>query len=133
MTVPSDLAYTSDHEWVRVDGDIVTVGITAHAAEALGDIVFVATPAVGGTITAGQACGEVESTKSVSDLNAPVSGEVVEVNQSLVDEPGLVNSDPYGVGWLFRVRADGPVDGPVDGRVDGLLDAAAYTALTVGG
>jgi glycine cleavage system H protein len=124
VTIPSDLAYTTDHEWVRTDGDITTVGITAYAASALGDIVFVGPPNVGETVSAGQTCGEVESTKSVSDLNAPVAGEVVEVNEVLADEPGLVNSDPYGAGWMFRVRVG------TGYPADGLLDAAAYTELT---
>ena len=122
MTIPAHLHYTSDHEWLRTNGDVATVGITGYAAAALGDVVFVGPPAVGETVTAGQTCGEVESTKLVSDLNAPVAGEVIEVNEALADEPGLVNTDPYGAGWLFRVRVDGPFDG--------LLDATAYTALT---
>jgi len=122
LTIPADLAYTSSHEWVATDGDIATVGITSYAATALGDIVFVSLPPAGETVTAGQACGEVESTKSVSDLTAPLTGEVVEVNEALADDPAVINSDPYGAGWMFRVRAGGP--GPA------LLDAAAYAALT---
>jgi glycine cleavage system H protein len=125
MTIPADLAYTSSHEWVAVDGDIATVGVTGYAAAALGDIVFIEAPAPGSAVTAGEPCGEVESTKSVSDLCAPVTGEVTEVNAALADEPVLVNSDPYGGGWIFRVRVDSPTDG--------LLDAAAYAALTEGG
>jgi glycine cleavage system H protein len=120
--LPADLTYTNDHEWVRTDGSIATIGITAYAASALGDIVFVSAPAAGQTVAAGHVCGEVESTKSVSDINAPVTGVVTEVNEALASEPGLINSDPYGVGWLFRLRIDGPVNG--------LLDAAAYAALT---
>ena len=121
MTIPADLRYTRDHEWLRTDGDTATVGITAFAAAALGDVVFVGPPSVGDTLCAGQACGEIESTKSVSDLNAPAGGEVVEINNSLGEDPGLVNSDPYGSGWLFRVRVDGPLGD--------LLDATAYAAL----
>ena len=122
MTVPTDLLYTTDHEWVRTQGAVATVGITAYASSALGDVVFIGLPTVGEAVTVGQACGEIESTKSVSDLSSPVAGEVVEVNQALADEPGLANSDPYRAGWLFRVRVQGPVDD--------LLDAAAYTTLT---
>jgi glycine cleavage system H protein len=122
LIIPVDLSYTSSHEWVAADGDIATVGITSYAAAALGDIVFVGAPTSGQTVTAGQPCGEVESTKSVSDLSAPLTGEVVEVNEALADEPGLINSDPYGAGWVFRVRVGGPPEG--------LLDATAYAALT---
>ena len=125
MTIPADLAYTSSHEWVAVDGDIATIGVTGYAAAALGDIVFVAAPAPGDTVAAGEPCGEVESTKSVSDLCAPVTGAVVEANKALADEPGLINSDPYGGGWIFRVRLDGPVGG--------LLDSADYAQRTEGG
>jgi glycine cleavage system H protein len=125
LSIPADLAYTSSHEWVAVDGDIATIGVTGYAAAALGDIVFVAAPALGATVTAGEPCGEVESTKSVSDLSAPVTGEVVEANEALADEPGLINSDPYGGGWIFRVRVDGPAGG--------LLDSTAYAQLTEGG
>ncbi|HEX4359224.1 MAG TPA: glycine cleavage system protein GcvH [Pseudonocardia sp.] len=119
MSVPTDLQYTAEHEWLRLNGDIATIGITEFAAAALGDVVFVGLPDVGVRLTAGQVCGEVESTKSVSDLYNPVDGEVVEVNAELADEPGAVNTDPYGAGWLFRLRVSGPVE---------LLDAAAYLA-----
>jgi glycine cleavage system H protein len=119
MSVPADLQYTAEHEWLRLDGGVATVGITEFAASALGDVVFVGLPDVGARLTAGAVCGEVESTKSVSDLYNPVDGEVVEVNAALADEPGAVNTDPYGEGWLFRLRVDGPID---------LLDAAAYVA-----
>jgi glycine cleavage system H protein len=125
LTIPPDLAYTPSHEWVATDDDIATVGITSHAATALGDIVFVGLPAPGETVTAGLACGEVESTKSVSDLSAPLSGDVVAVNEALADEPGLINSDPYGAGWVLRIR----LSGPLGGLPDGLLDAAAYAEL----
>jgi glycine cleavage system H protein len=122
LTIPADLSYTHSHEWVATDGDIATVGITGYAAAALGDIVFVGAPSSGETVTVGQPCGEVESTKSVSELSAPLTGEVVEINEALTDEPGLINSDPYGAGWVFRVRVGGPPEG--------LLDATAYAALT---
>ena len=125
MTISADLAYTSSHEWVAVDGDVATVGVTGFAAAALGDIVFVDAPAPGATVTAGEPCGEVESTKSVSDLCAPVTGEVTEANPALADEPALINSDPYGGGWIFRARVESP---PGD-----LLSPAAYVALTEGG
>jgi len=121
MTIPAELRYTSDHEWVAVDGDVATIGITDFAQAALGDVVFVSLPEVGDTITAGDAVGEIESTKSVSDLVAPVSGEVTEVNAAAVEATDLLNSDPFGEGWLVRVRfAELPGD---------LLDAAAYQEL----
>jgi len=104
MSYPEDRQYTADHEWIAVDGDTARVGITAYAAEALGDVVYLDLPEAGSTVTAGEVCGEVESTKSVSELFAPVSGTVAEVNAAVVDEPGLVNSDPYGDGWLFTVE-----------------------------
>ena len=102
---PEDLRYTAEHEWVRLAGDRVRVGITAYAQEALGDIVYVSLPTAGDVVSAGAACGEVESTKSVSDLFAPVSGTVVAVNSDLDATPELVNSDPYGAGWMFEVDA----------------------------
>jgi glycine cleavage system H protein len=120
MAIPQDLKYTKEHEWLRIDGDVARVGITEFASEALGDIVFVQLPAVGDTVTAGEVCGEVESTKSVSELYAPVSGEVVEVNGATVDAPELINSDPFDKGWLFKVRTVGAPE---------LLDATAYAAL----
>ncbi|MFG2887681.1 glycine cleavage system protein GcvH [Streptomyces sp. NPDC048297] len=123
MSLPTDLKYTGDHEWIATDGDVSTVGVTAHAADALGDVVYLDLPAVGATISAGEACGEIESTKSVSDLFAPADGEVVEINEAAVADPGLVNSDPFGAGWLFRLRITGAPD---------LLDATAYAALTEG-
>ncbi|WP_406688851.1 glycine cleavage system protein GcvH [Saccharopolyspora sp. ID03-671] len=104
MTLPTNLAYTEEHEWIEDRGEISRVGITEHAASALGDIVFVQLPEVGDKIEAGQACGELESTKSVSDLFAPVTGEVVAINDAAVDDPAVVNSDPYGEGWLIEVR-----------------------------
>lgn len=123
MPVPAELKYTSDHEWVATDGDVSTVGITSHAAEALGDIVYISLPAVGDTVTAGESCGEIESTKSVSDLFAPADGEVVEVNEAAMANPETINADPFGQAWLFRMRITGAPE---------LLDAEAYTALTEG-
>jgi glycine cleavage system H protein len=120
VSIPQDLSYTKEHEWLRVADGVALVGITEFAAEALGDIVFVQLPAVGDKVTAGEVCGEIESTKSVSELYAPVSGEVTEVNEATADAPELINSDPFDKGWLFRVRTD---------DVPELLDAAAYAAL----
>lgn len=121
MNVPEDLQYTSDHEWVRTEGGQVRVGITDFAQDALGDVVYVGLPTVGDAVTAGQACGEVESTKSVSEIYAPVSGTVVAVNGTVADSPETVNGDPYGEGWMFVIEVDG-------GAPEGLLDAAAYAA-----
>ena len=123
---PGQLKYTAEHEWVSApDSDgVVRFGITDFAQDALGDIVYVSLPADGLELTAGQTCGEVESTKSVSDVYAPVSGSVVARNAALDSNPELVNSDPYGEGWMVAVRPSDP------SAVDGLLDAAAYTALT---
>lgn len=121
MSIPENLSYTKEHEWLTVADGVATVGITKFAAEALGDIVFVQLPEVGATITAGEECGEIESTKSVSELFAPITGEVTEVNDAVADGPEVVNSDPYEAGWLFKVRAD---------EVPELLDAKAYTELT---
>jgi glycine cleavage system H protein len=126
MTVPAELYYTPEHEWVSISGAIASVGITDHAQKALGDVVFVSIPATGTRVTAGEPCGEVESTKSVSDLYSPVDGEVTEVNAEIDDDPGLLNSDPYGAGWLFRVK----VDESDDELPPGLLSAAEYGALT---
>jgi glycine cleavage system H protein len=122
---PDDLKYTQEHEWVRSPGEndgSVRVGITHYAQDQLGDIVYVSLPAVGEDVTAGVACGELESTKSVSDVYAPVDGEVVAVNETLDATPELVNSDPYGGGWLYELA---PANADA---VDGLLDAAAYQA-----
>ncbi|GLU47644.1 glycine cleavage system protein GcvH [Nocardiopsis ansamitocini] len=124
MSVPAELGYTNEHEWVSVKEGVATVGITAFAAEALGDIVYVEPPEVGSTLEAGTTCGEVESHKSVSELYAPVNGEVVEVNQAAVDEPELIGSDPYSQGWLFKVELS---EEPVD-----LLTPEQYTQLTEG-
>lgn len=122
LALPQDYSYSQEHEWVSAPaanlvGATVRVGITAHAANELGEIVFVDAPAVGDEVTAGEASGEVESTKSVSDLYSPVTGEVTAVNEALVDNPGLLNSDPYGEGWLFEVLVSQA--GPV-------MDAASY-------
>ncbi|WP_150244538.1 glycine cleavage system protein GcvH [Nocardiopsis quinghaiensis] len=124
MSVPTELGYTAKHEWVVIEDGIATVGITSFAAEALGDIVYVETPEAGSEVSAGEPCGEVESTKSVSDIYSPVNGEVVEVNEALEDEPESVNSEPFGAGWLFRVRVS---EEPSD-----LLSAEEYTKLTEG-
>ena len=104
MSVPADLRYTPEHEWVSIDGTTVSVGITEFAAQQLGDVVFLSLPAVGTSVTAGEPCGEVESVKSVSDLFSPVDGEVIEVNRQLENDPSLVSSDPYGKGWLVKIR-----------------------------
>jgi glycine cleavage system H protein len=126
MTVPDELSYTPEHEWVAISGTTASVGITDHAQQALGDVVFVSAPAPGTKVTAGEPCGEVESTKSVSDLYSPVDGEVTEVNAEIDDDPGLVNSDPYGAGWLFKVQLAAS-----DGEAPpGLLTAAEYEQLT---
>ncbi|TDQ46612.1 glycine cleavage system protein GcvH [Actinorugispora endophytica] len=124
MSVPAELGYTKEHEWVAISDDVATIGITAFAAEALGDIVYVEPPEVGSTVTAGDSCGEVESHKSVSELYSPVNGEVVDVNQTAVDNPELIGSDPYGRGWLFKVELS---EEPAD-----LLTPEQYTQLTEG-
>lgn len=124
MSVPEQLRYSDEHEWIAgVDSEdgIVTVGITAYAADALGDIVYVSLPEEGAAIEGGEPCGEAESTKSVSDIYAPVTGEVTAVNAAVADDPGMINADPYGEGWLFKVR--------VEGEPGGLLDAEAYSKL----
>ena len=122
--VPADLRYTKDHEWVRVDGDTATIGVTEYAAQQLGDVVFVDLPVVGRTVDQFATFGVVESVKAVSDLYAPLSGEVIEVNGDLAGKPELVNSDPFGDGWMIRVRVGDA------SQVAGLLDAAAYEQLT---
>ncbi|GAA2399991.1 glycine cleavage system protein GcvH [Streptomyces glaucosporus] len=123
MSNPQQLRYSKEHEWVSPAEDgVSTVGITEHAANALGDVVYVQLPEAGATVTAGEPCGELESTKSVSDLYSPVSGEVTEVNQDVVDDPALVNSAPFEGGWLFKVRVS---EEPGD-----LLSADEYAAFT---
>ncbi|NVN00234.1 glycine cleavage system protein GcvH [Arthrobacter sp. SDTb3-6] len=122
--VAAELKYSAEHEWIASDGaGPTTVGVSAVAADALGDIVYVDLPEVGATITAGETCGEIESTKSVSDLYAPVTGEVTEVNTAMVEDPAVVNADPYGAGWLFKVAVAS--EGP-------LLTAAEYAAANGG-
>lgn len=126
MNVPEDLLYSTDHEWIqRVDGG-VRIGITDYAQDALGDVVYVQVPTVGASISAGDSFSEVESTKSVSDIYAPVSGVVTSVNDVLADDPAAVNSDPYGAGWLCVIEPSSP------GELEQLLDAAAYRGLTEG-
>ncbi|TQJ31731.1 glycine cleavage system protein GcvH [Microbacterium sp. SLBN-146] len=125
MTDLTSLKYTAEHEWVALDGDIATVGITDYAADKLGDVVFVELPEVGATIDAHSIVGEIESTKSVGELYAPLTGDVVEVNDAVVDDPSLVNSDPYGDGWLVKITVD-------PAAVADLLDRDAYLALTGG-
>jgi glycine cleavage system H protein len=124
VSYPEELKYTAEHEWVSAPNEdgIVRVGITGYAQEALGDIVYVSVPAVGGDLAAGAPLGEVESTKSVSDIYAPVAGTVVARNERLDQQPELLNSDPYGDGWIAEIRPADPA------AVDGLLDAAAYGA-----
>jgi glycine cleavage system H protein len=124
MSIPDELRYTAEHEWIAINGTLASVGITDFAQRALGDVVYVSVPAPGSTVTAGEPCGEVESTKSVSDIYSPVDGEVTEVNTDLEDDPALVNSDPYGAGWLMKVRL-----GP-DADPSGLLTAEEYASLT---
>ncbi|WP_116026763.1 glycine cleavage system protein GcvH [Thermomonospora umbrina] len=125
MSVPEQLRYSEEHEWVAgLDNEdrVVTIGITAHAADALGEIVYLELHSgEGDTVEAGEPCGEVESTKSVSDLYSPVSGEITAINQAVVDEPKVINDDPYGEGWIFKVR--------VEGEPGDLLDAEAYGKL----
>lgn len=124
MTYPGDLRYSKEHEWVRVDGDTATIGITSFAADELGDIVFIELPEVGASLSQFGAFGVVESVKAVSDLYAPISGDVREVNEALRDSPELLNSDPFGDGWIARISvADAS-------ELDGLMDAAAYTDET---
>lgn len=125
MTDLNALAYTDEHEWIAGTGGTVTIGITDYAAEKLGDVVFVELPAVGTEIATGSVVGEIESTKSVGELYAPVDGTVVEINDAVVDDPSLVNSEPFEGGWLIKVSV-------ADGAVDGLLDRDAYVALTEG-
>ena len=122
MTVPADLRYTSSHEWLRLDGDIATVGISDHAQEELTDVVFVELPARGRTLDAGDPTAVVESVKAASDIYAPVSGEIIEVNPDVEADPALVNTDPYGKGWIFRLRVKDVAEAAT------LMDAAAYQA-----
>jgi glycine cleavage system H protein len=121
-SIPSNVSYTKEHEWVSIDASICTMGISDYAQAALGDIVYVQLPKVGDKVTAGAVCGEVESTKSVSDIYAPVSGVVVEINQSLSDSPETINADPYGQGWLAKIE--------VIGEPTELLTALEYAEIT---
>jgi glycine cleavage system H protein len=127
VDAPQGLRYTDDHEWVRTDGDEGTVGITAYAADQLGDVVFVELPAVGTRLSARQTFGVVESVKAVSDLYAPLAGEVLAVNDALTGHPELVNTAPYGDGWMLRLRLDDPAS------AEALHDADAYSALVSAG
>ena len=120
--IPADLKYTESHEWVRVEGDVATIGITDHAQSELGDVVYVDLPTVGKSLAIGETFGSVESVKTVSDLYAPVAGEVIEVNGELASASELVNSDPYGQGFMIKIRLSGDVPGT-------LLDAAGYGAV----
>lgn len=125
MQIPDDLRYSSDHEWIRLeDGNRARIGITDYAQDALGDVVFVDLPEVGAEVTAGQSISEVESTKSVSDIYAPLTGRVVEVNGDLAEAPDKLNADPYGEGWIFVLELDSGAD------LDGLMNAPAYIELT---
>ena len=125
MNTPSDLRYTKEHEWVKIESDdVVVFGITDFAQSALGDVVFASLPKVGASLTAGQTCGEVESTKSVSDIYSPVTGVVKEVNEKLAYNPEILNSDPYGAGWMVKLS------GVSKSQVETLLDAAGYQKIT---
>ncbi len=120
MSHPSDRKYSTEHEWVMVDGDVAVIGISEYAQDQLGEVVYVDLPGVGDTLTAGDTFGEIESVKSVSELYAPITGEVVEVNDSLGDTPETVNQDPHGEGWMIKVRVDDPAE------VEGLMSADDY-------
>ena len=123
MNIPDNLKYTKEHEWVRLEGDVAVVGITDFAQGELGDIVFVEVETVDETLDADEVFGTVEAVKTVSDLFLPVAGEIVEFNEAVEDDPALVNNDPYGEGWLIKVKVGNPAD------VDGLLDGEAYKAI----
>jgi glycine cleavage system H protein len=126
VNIPADLRYSSDHEWIRQDGNTVTIGITEFAQDSLGDVVFVEAPEASSVVVAGDSFTEVESTKSVSDIYAPVSGTIVAINEKLDDTPELLNSDPYGDGWLCSIEMSDPA------QLEGLMDADSYRALTEG-
>ncbi|VDG76327.1 glycine cleavage system protein H [Actinobaculum suis] len=125
MEIPENLQYTADHEWVSLEGEIATVGITAHATAELGDIVFLDLPDIGDELTAGEAAGEIESTKSVSDLISPLTGDVTEINEAALENPSLVNSAPYTDGWLYKIT--------VSAEETELLSAEEYRHLLIGG
>ena len=126
MDVPEELRYSTDHEWTRLEGGRVRVGITEYAQDALGDVVFVQVPDVGANVAAGGGVSEVESTKSVSDIYAPIGGTIVEVNSDLADAPERINEDPYGEGWIYVIEPDDP------SQLEALLDATAYRKLIEG-
>lgn len=126
MSIPEALRYSSDHEWISVDGSKIRMGITDYAQSALGDVVYVQVPTIGVSVSAGDTMSEVESTKSVSDIYAPVSGTIIAVNDMLGDQPEVINSDPYGDGWICEIELSDP------GQLDGLLDAGGYRALVEG-
>ncbi|MBO6080846.1 MAG: glycine cleavage system protein GcvH [Bacteroidales bacterium] len=123
MNIPENLKYSQDHEWLKVDGEFAFVGISAHAANELGDIVFLDIPSVGETLDKDEVFGSIEAVKTVADLLLPVAGEIVEFNAALEGEPALVNSDPYGEGWIVKIKMTDPA------QVNDLMDAAAYTAM----
>ena len=118
--------YTEDHEWVKIEGNVATVGITVHAQDALGDVVFVDLPAVGSTFAQKETAGVVESVKAAADVYMPLSGEVTEINEALKDDPSLANSDPMGAGWFFKVKLSNPSE------LEGLMDETSYTAFSAG-
>jgi glycine cleavage system H protein len=122
MSVPSDLHYTADHEWVRLDGDIAVIGVTDYAQGELGDIVFVEVETEGETLDAEEVFGTIEAVKTVSDLILPISGEILEINEALEDDPSLINNDPFGAGWIIKVKVTNPSD------IEGLMDATSYEA-----
>jgi glycine cleavage system H protein len=126
MKIPDDLMYSKDHEWVRLIGSVARVGITDYAQDALGDVVFVQLPNAGQSVEAGSSCSEVESTKSVSDIYVPVSGKIIAVNQLLSESPGLINSDPYGDGWIMEIEVADTAS------VAGLMSASSYKQLVEG-
>jgi glycine cleavage system H protein len=123
MNVPEDLRYQKSHEWVRLEGDVATIGITDHAQEELTDVVFVELPELGRTVDAGDATAVVESVKAASDIYSPVSGEVVEANEAVEADPSLVNSDPYGEGWIYKLKLSDP------SQVEAMMDASAYQQM----
>ncbi len=122
MSIPSDLYYTADHEWVRMEGDIATIGVTHYAQGELGDIVFVEVETEGETLEAEEVFGTIEAVKTVSDLILPITGEIIEMNKAIDDDPSLINDDPFGAGWIIKVHVSNPSD------VEGLMDATAYEA-----
>jgi glycine cleavage system H protein len=123
MSIPKELKYSESHEWVKLEGDVAIVGISDHAQSELGDIVFVELPEVGDDISKDEACGTIEAVKTVSDMNAPLSGEIVEVNKELEDEPTLINSDCYSAGWIMKIKVSDPSE------LEDLLDADDYEGL----